>query len=103
MKIAFVVNDVETELPAYTTTRLAMAAANMGHKSYTFGVGDFICAADGAVHAMARRVRGKSYKSLEKFLAELQSSDHDPEHVNLDDFDVVLLRNDPSTDATERP
>ena len=27
MKIGFVVNDVETELPQYTTTRLAMAAA----------------------------------------------------------------------------
>jgi glutathione synthase len=103
MKIAFVVNDVETELATYTTTRLAMAAVNSGHKSYTFGVGDFICAADGSVHALARRVRGKSYKSLDKFLAELQSSDHDPDHVNLDEFDVVMLRNDPSTDAIERP
>ena len=46
MKIAFVVNDVHTELASYTTTRLAMAAVNMGHKSYTFGVGDFICAAE---------------------------------------------------------
>ena len=33
MKIAFVVNDVQTELATYTTTRLAMAAANMGHQS----------------------------------------------------------------------
>jgi glutathione synthase len=103
MKIAFVVNDVQTELATYTTTRLAMAAVNLGHKSYTFGVGDFICAADGSVHALARRVRGKSYKSLEKFLTELQSSDTDPDHVNLDEFDVVMLRNDPSTDAIERP
>jgi glutathione synthase len=103
MKIAFVVNDVQTELATYTTTRLAMAAVNLGHKSYTFGVGDFICAADGSVHALARRVRGKSYKSLDKFLAELQSSEHDPDHINLDELDVVMLRNDPSTDAIERP
>jgi glutathione synthase len=103
MKIAFVVNDVHTELATYTTTRLAMAAVNLGHKSYTFGVGDFICASDGSVHALARRVRGKSYKSLEKFLADLQSAEHEPEHVNLDEFDVVMLRNDPSTDAAERP
>ena len=34
MKIAFVVNDVQTELATYTTTRLAMAATNMGHQSY---------------------------------------------------------------------
>jgi len=103
MKIAFVVNDVHTELATYTTTRLAMAAVNLGHQSYTFGVGDFICAADGSVHALGRRARGKSYKSLDKFLAELQSTEHDAEQVNLDEFDVVMLRNDPSTDAIERP
>ncbi len=103
MKLAFVVNDVQTELATYTTTRLAMAATNKGHKCYTFGVGDFICAADGSLHALARRVRGKSYKSLDKFLADLQSDEHDPEQVNLDEFDVVMLRNDPSTDAAERP
>ena len=32
MKIGFVVNDVMTESPAYTTTRLAMQATNMGHE-----------------------------------------------------------------------
>ena len=103
MKIAFVVNDVQTELASYTTTRLAMAAVNMGHKSYTFGVGDFLCAVDGSIHAFARRVRGKNYKSLDKFLADLKSADHEPEQVNLDEVDVLMLRNDPSTDAIERP
>jgi glutathione synthase len=103
MKIAFVVNDIQTELATYTTTRLAMAAVNRGHKSYTFGVGDFICTCEGAIHAIARTVRTKSYKSLDKFLADLQSGDQAPEHINLDEFDAVLLRNDPSTDAHERP
>jgi glutathione synthase len=102
MKLAFVVNDVHTEVATFTTTRLAMAAANMGHKSFTFGVGDFICAADGSVHALARTVRGKNHKSLDKFLSELQSDDH-LAHVNLDEFDALMLRNDPSTDAIERP
>jgi glutathione synthase len=102
MKFAFVVNDVQTELATYTTTRLAMAAANKGHKSYTFGVGDFICAPDGSVHAVAHTVRGKNHKSLDKFLAELQSDDR-AEHINLDELDVLMLRNDPSADATERP
>ena len=54
MKIGFVVNDVQTEEAAYTTTRLAMAAVNLGHKSYTFGVGDFCLRADGSIHALAR-------------------------------------------------
>jgi glutathione synthase len=103
MKIAFVVNDVQTELATYTTTRLAMAATNRGHKCYMFGVGDFICTCEGAIHALVRTVRAKSFKSLDKYLAELLSPDHDPERVNLDEFDVVMLRNDPSADAQERP
>ena len=64
MKIAFVVNDVQTELAPYTTTRLAMSAANLGHQSFVFGVGDFLCATDGSIHARARTPRAKSYKSL---------------------------------------
>jgi glutathione synthase len=103
MKIGFVVNDVKTEEPAYTTTRLAMTAVNLGHKSYTFGVGDFMYAADGSIHARARTTNGKTHKSLEKFLKLLQSDDLQPETICLDDLDVLLLRNDPSTDATDRP
>jgi glutathione synthase len=103
MKIGFVVNDIKTEEPAYTTTRLAMTAVNLGHKSYTFGVGDFMYAADGSVHARARTTNGKTHKSLEKFLKILQSDDADSEAICLDDLDVLLLRNDPSNDATDRP
>jgi glutathione synthase len=103
MKIGFVVNDVKTEEPGYTTTRIAMAAVNLGHRSYTFGVGDFLCAPDGAIHARARSTNGKTYKSLEKFLKQLQSDESKREVICLDELDVLLLRNDPSTDATERP
>lgn len=103
MKIGFVVNEIKTELPGFTTTRLAMAAVNLGHKSYTFGVGDFMYAADGSIHARARSTNGKTHKSLEKFLKALQSDDTKPENICLDELDVLLLRNDPSTDATERP
>ena len=104
MKIGFVVNDVETEEAAYTTTRLAMTAVNLGHKSYTFGVGDFVYAADGSIHAHARTASGKSYKSLEKFLKRAavrrQAS---PSASASTSSTCCCLRNDPSTDATERP
>jgi glutathione synthase len=103
MKIGFAVNNVDSEEAAYTTTRLAMAAVNLGHKSYTFGVGDFVYAPDGSIQAYARRAHGKSYKSNEKFLKELQSEENEPELICLDELDVLLLRNDPSADATERP
>ena len=81
-----------------------MAAINLGHKSYTFGVGDFVYAPDGSIHAYARTASGKSYKSLEKFLRRAAGSTiTSPSRICLDEFDVLLLRNDPSTDATERP
>lgn len=103
MRIAFAVNDLKTEEAGFTTTRLAMTAVNMGHRSYTFGVGDFVYAADGSIHARARTVLGKSYKSPEKFLKELQSDDNGAESISLDEINVLVLRNDPSADATERP
>ncbi|GAA4460668.1 glutathione synthetase [Novipirellula rosea] len=103
MKIGFVVNDVLTEQAAYTTTRLAMTAVNMGHQAYTLGVGDFVYAPDGAIHASARTVNGEHYESLENFIGELQDKESGSVRISLDDLDVLLLRNDPSDDAAERP
>ncbi|WP_372719738.1 glutathione synthetase [Novipirellula sp.] len=103
MKIGFVVNDVLTEQAAYTTTRLAMTAVNMGHQAYTLGVGDFVYAPDGTIHASARTVNGEHYESLENFIGELQDKESGGVRISLDDLDVLLLRNDPSDDAAERP
>ena len=103
MKIGFVVNDVLTEQAVFTTTRLAMAAVNMGHHCYLLGVGDFVYAPDGSIEAHARSANGAKYDSLEKYLAAVQSPETKSERINLDELDVLLLRNDPSDDATDRP
>ncbi|APZ93539.1 glutathione synthetase [Fuerstiella marisgermanici] len=102
MKIGFVVNDVMTEQAVFTTTRLAMTAVNMGHKCYVLGVGDFVYAPDGSIHARARSVSGASYDSLKDYLEELQGPETETETITVDDLDVLLLRNDPSDDAAER-
>lgn len=102
MKIAFVVNDVMTEQAVYTTTRLAMAAVNSGHQSYLLGVGDFIYAPDGSIQAHVRSANGGTYDSLEDYLSTVQSKETESERINLDDLDILLLRNDPSDDATDR-
>jgi glutathione synthase len=96
MRIGFVVNDVKTELAAYTTTRLAMAAVNLGHEIWTLGVGDFVYSPDGSIKAHARSVKSNSYDSLETFLGELQGEEARQERITVDDLDVLLLRNDPS-------
>lgn len=103
MKIGFVVNDIMTEKATYTTTRLSMTAVNLGHESYTLGVGDFVYAADGSIHAYARTPKGTSYDSLEVYMNELQDENQPRERIKVDELDILMLRNDPATDATERP
>ncbi|QDV26544.1 glutathione synthetase [Aureliella helgolandensis] len=103
MKIAFVVNDVKTEQACFTTTRLAMAAVNLGHESFLLGVGDFIYAPDGSIQAHVRSANGGSYESLEDYLSAVQSKETESQRINLDELDVLMLRNDPSDDATDRP
>jgi glutathione synthase len=102
MKLGFVVNDVMTEEAVYTTTRLALTAVNRGHEVWLLGVGDFVYMKDGSIHASARGAKGKQYDDLETFLSEVQSKEARSELVRLDDFDVLLLRNDPSEDTSER-
>jgi glutathione synthase len=102
VKIGFVVNDVSTEQPQFTTTRLAMAATRMGHEVSLMGVGDFAHRIDGSVGATARSTPGTRYKSLETYLGALQS-DARIEKISVDDLDVVMMRNDPAQDANDRP
>jgi glutathione synthase len=102
MRIGFVVNDVDTEQAAYTTTRLAMCAVNLGHQAFTLGVADFVYKPDGSIFANARSAEGSEYDSLTTFLSELQADDAPIEQIRVDDLDVLLLRNDPSEDKAER-
>ncbi|WP_201464740.1 glutathione synthetase [Janibacter melonis] len=102
MKIGFVVNDVATEKSVYTTTRLAMTAHRMGHEAYHMGIGDFAYEADGSLSARARTASSKSYKSLERYLADVQKPDVE-QRLRVDEFDVVMLRFDPADDAEENP
>jgi glutathione synthase len=102
MKIGFVVNDVQTEIATYTTTRLAMTASRLGHEAWTLGVGDFVYSTDGSIHAYAHGIGDKTPDSLEEFLAELQKSEDCRRRIRIDDLDVLMLRNDPSVDRAER-
>jgi glutathione synthase len=102
MRIGFVVNDIKTEQAAFTTTRLAMCAANRGHEAWTLGVADFVYKPDGSVCANARAVPGGQYDSLTTFMQDLQGPQARQEQIAVDDLDMLLLRNDPSEDKAER-
>ncbi len=99
MKIGFMVNDIKTEEPGYTTTRLAMAALNRGNEVWLMGAGDFAYDTDEHIYARAKSVPKKNYKSSEIYLAHLQGKNAVTERINVDDLDVLMLRNDPSTDT----
>ena len=103
MRIGLVVNDIDAESPTYTTTRLALTATQLGHEAWLMGVGDLTYEADGSLSARARTGASKQYKSLERFLADLQGRNGTEEQVPIDDLDIVLLRNDPADDAVDRP
>lgn len=98
MKIGFVVNDIDTESHVYTTTRLAMTATNLEHEVWVMGMGDFGYEPDGSLRARGRAGGDKKYRSLERYLADVQRPESD-ELVALDDFDVVMLRSDPADEG----
>jgi len=103
VRIGIVVNDIMTEEKGYTTTRLGMAAINMGHEAWVVGVGDLVYDPDEKIRARARAAPGKSYKSTEVYLKALHGARAKKERITVDDLDVLMLRNDPSADAIQRP
>ncbi|MCF8379496.1 MAG: glutathione synthase [Bacteroidales bacterium] len=102
MRIGFVVNDINTEQAGYTTTRLAMTAINLGHEAWVMGVGDFAYDVDEIIRARARSAHLKKYKLGESYLADLKGKKAKQERISVDDLDVLMLRNDPSTDTGTR-
>ena len=102
MKIGFVVNDIETEKPEYTTNRLALAAKQMGHVAWYMGIGDFVYEPDGSLSTRARAGQATTYRSLDRHLADVRKPDA-AKLLGLDEFDVVMLRNDPADDAETDP
>lgn len=103
MRVGFVVNDIATEQKGYTTTRLGMTAVNQGHEAWVMGVGDLLYDPNERIYAHARSVSGKNYKSNEVYLNELKGAKAKKERICIDELDVVMLRNDPSDDAVNRP
>jgi glutathione synthase len=102
MKIGFVVNDLATEIPEYTTTVLAHAAAGAGHEVWIIGLGDFVYDRDNQLRAHAVSAPRKTYKSQRTYFAALTGDKASRESVRLSDLDVLMLRSNPA-DELERP
>jgi glutathione synthase len=101
LKIAFLVNDIDSEIPEYTTTRLARAAVRSGHEAFYVGAGDLGYGGATNVTAAARAAASGSDGSLEAFLDDIRASD--PIELGMEDLDVLMLRNDSVEDLHDRP
>ncbi|MDX5481592.1 MAG: glutathione synthase [Hymenobacteraceae bacterium] len=103
MTIGFVVNDVNTEKPSYTTIFLAQRMHNQGHTVYLMGVGDLAYYPDGYMGATAVQADpNHKYKSCNTYLEALQGDKVNRVHVTAPDLDVLMLRNDPSSEPEGR-
>ena len=100
MRLAFVVNEVDTEIDEYTTTRLARAAARGGHETWYVGVGDLELG-EGPFAARARAAKWESDDTLATFMERIKA--RDAEQIVMDDLDAVFLRNESIDDLQERP
>ncbi|KRB47706.1 MULTISPECIES: glutathione synthase [unclassified Terrabacter] len=102
MRLAFLVNDVATEIDEYTTTRLARAAAQGGHEVWYLGVGDLeLGERNGQLLGRARIATLEGGDTLRTFMGRVQEGD--AERIVLDDLDAVVLRNESIDDLQERP
>ncbi len=101
MKLCMFVNDLTTELPTYTTTRLAWTAVVRGHDVWYVDAGDFACDPDDCLRAHAWRPRHHDAPDGTTFLADAATGDR--ERISLEDLDVLMIRNDPADDLKDRP
>lgn len=100
MKIGFVINDLATEQPTYTTIRLAQAATRAGHEAWLMSVGEFAYDPDGSFYAHAHpAVNGKKQRSIQEFFEGFKRK---ARRIGVGELDVLMLRNDPAEDF-ERP
>jgi glutathione synthase len=103
MKLGFVVNDIATEAPRYTTTLLCRASLAAGHEAWVMGVADLCTAGDRTVQAMARSLPPGDHGDGEAYLEALQSDAAEHRRIEMADLDVLWLRNDPAADMDQRP
>lgn len=103
MRIAFLVNSIDTESPHFATTVLAQEALVHGHDIRYLTPGDFVLGDDDRLAIHATVLPKSTYKKPETLHKDLVSDRATVETLDVDELDVLFLRNDPSQDAETRP
>jgi glutathione synthase len=102
MRLAFVVNDVDTEIDEYTTTRLARAACQGGHEVWYLGVADVeLGESDGHLVGRGLCATFEAGDTLQSFMQRIKAGTRQP--VVLDHLDALYLRTESIDDLQDRP
>ncbi|WP_198160115.1 glutathione synthetase [Photobacterium sp. J15] len=102
IRIGFFVNDIKTEESGYTTTRLSMYAHNRGHEVFYITPEDFAYDPDEQIRIHTITPPKRKFKSLEGYIRDVQSYKSGKERIALGDLDILMLRNDPSSEPGSR-
>jgi len=100
MKIAFIINEHETEKPNYTTPGLGFAAYKRGHDVYFIGVGELSYASKGHLSVRCKTIKDQKFNSQETYFKALQ--DEEFSRISSENLDVLFLRNNPADEINER-
>lgn len=102
MIVAFFVNRLADERPHYTTTILANECLRRGHSILYLTPGDFAVMPDNSLRIHGTFPPKRKYRTFKEFFSALQESS-EQRTIDVEEIDVLMLRNDPSQDANERP
>ena len=103
MLIAFFVNDMAKEHVNYTTTVLAFAATQRGHRVCYLTPSDFALRPDDSMSVHARFAPKKKHKDHEAFFHAMKAVAQKTETIDVTEVDVLMLRSDPSLDSQATP
>jgi glutathione synthase len=103
MKIGFIVNSLDVMESIDTLLDLALVATKRGHKVWFIGIDDLTYDIDGKTEARGCCVKGNGHNSTENYLKDLINIINGGlSKVTFEDLDIILLRNDPSIEPSER-
>lgn len=100
MKIAFIINDHNTEKPNYTTPGLGYAAYKRGHDVYYIGVGELAYASKGHLSVRCKTLKEAKFNSQETYFKAVQKEAFT--RISSKELNVLFLRNNPADEIGVR-
>jgi glutathione synthase len=99
MRLIILINSLETEVPQYTTTHVALTAVRRDHEVFYADVGAFVFDEHGRLFVRVRPCP-RDMPDVQRFFETLVQVE--TKQIELGPGDVLFLRNNPADDAAQR-